>query len=98
MNIVKNNLDYNPEQKLEELGIQLSTPSSPVANYVNTIRSGNLVYFYNNFLTPCELEGFFNCPTWSLRIDETRYDIEKDKFNHYDTFLQIADYKVFYIP
>ena len=44
MNIVKNNLDYNPEQKLEELGIQLSTPSSPVANYVNTIRSGNLVY------------------------------------------------------
>ncbi len=61
-------------------------------------RSGNLVYFYNNFLTPCELEGFFNCPTWSLRIDETRYDIEKDKFNHYDTFLQIADYKVFYIP
>jgi enamine deaminase RidA (YjgF/YER057c/UK114 family) len=44
LNIVKNNLDYNPEQKLEELGIQLSTPSSPVANYVNTIRSGNLVY------------------------------------------------------
>ena len=61
-------------------------------------RSKEIIYFYNNFLTPCELEGFFNCPTWSLRIDETRYDIEKDKFDHYDTFLQIADYKVFYLP
>ena len=40
----KNNSDYNPEQKLEELGIQLSTPSSPVANYVNTVKTGNLVF------------------------------------------------------
>ena len=61
-------------------------------------RSDNIVYFYNNFLTPCELEGFFNCPTWSLRIDETRYDINKDQFKHFDSFLQIADYKVFYLP
>jgi len=58
----------------------------------------NLVYFYNNFLTPCELEGFFNCPTWSLRIDKTEYNIEQDKFTHFDSFLQIADYKVFYLP
>ena len=36
--------DYNPEQKLEELGIQLSSPSSPVANYVNTVRTGNLIF------------------------------------------------------
>jgi len=36
--------DYNPEQKLKELGIQLSSPSSPVANYVNTVRTGNLVF------------------------------------------------------
>ncbi len=61
-------------------------------------RSGNIVYFYNNFLTPCELEGYFGCPTWSLRIDETKYDIDKDKFVHFDTFLQIADYKIFYLP
>ena len=58
----------------------------------------NLIYFYNNFLTPCELEGFFNCPTWSLRIDKTEYNIEEDKFTHFDSFLQIADYKVFYLP
>jgi lipopolysaccharide assembly outer membrane protein LptD (OstA) len=61
-------------------------------------RDKNFIYFYNNFLTPCELEGFFNCPTWSLRIDKTKYDIEQDKFTHFDTFLQIADYKVFYLP
>ena len=61
-------------------------------------RKEEYLYFYNNFLTPCELEGYFNCPTWSLRIDETRYNIDKDKFDHYDTFLQIADYKVFYLP
>ena len=61
-------------------------------------RESNLLYFFDNFLTPCDLNGFFNCPTWSLRIDKTEYDIEKDKFTHFDTFLQIADYKLFYLP
>ena len=61
-------------------------------------REDNLLYFNNNFLTPCELEGYFNCPTWSLRVNKTKYNIEEDKFTHFDTFLQIADYKVFYLP
>jgi len=61
-------------------------------------RDNNLLYFYNNFLTPCELEGYFNCPTWSIRINKTQYDIKEDKFIHFDSFLQIADYKVFYLP
>ena len=61
-------------------------------------RVDNNVFFYNNFLTPCELVGYFGCPTWSLRIDKTKYNITDDKFTHYDTFLQIADYKVFYLP
>lgn len=61
-------------------------------------REQNIVNFYDNFITPCELEGFFNCPTWSLRIDKTEYNIEEDKFTHFDTFFQIADYKVFYLP
>ncbi len=61
-------------------------------------RENNILFFYNNFLTPCELEGFFNCPTWSIRIDKTEYNIEEDKFTHFDSFLQIADYKVFYLP
>ena len=62
------------------------------------VKSDGIITFYNNFLTPCELDGYFNCPTWSLRIDETRYNIDKDKFDHFDSFLQIADYKVFYLP
>ena len=61
-------------------------------------RNKNLIYFYNNFLTPCELNGFFNCPTWSLRIDKTEYNVLEDKFTHFDSFLQIADYKIFYLP
>ena len=39
-------------------------------------RSDNNLIFYNNFLTPCELEGFFNCPTWSLKIEKTKYMID----------------------
>ena len=34
--------DYDPEAKLKELGIELSTPLAPVANYVNAVRTGRL--------------------------------------------------------
>lgn len=34
----------DPETKLKEKGIVLSTPSNPVANYVNAVRVGNLLY------------------------------------------------------
>lgn len=33
-----------PEEKLEALGLTLPAVSSPVANYVSTVRTGNLVY------------------------------------------------------
>ncbi len=36
--------DYDPEAKLRDLGITLNTPSSPVANYVNAVRTGNLLF------------------------------------------------------
>lgn len=36
--------DYNPEAKLEALGIILPTPSAPVANYVNAVQTGNLIF------------------------------------------------------
>ena len=36
--------DYNPEANLKDLGIQLSTPSAPVANFVNAVRVGNLIF------------------------------------------------------
>ena len=36
--------DYNPEANLAKLGIELPTPASPVANYVNAVRTGNLLF------------------------------------------------------
>ena len=33
-----------PEQKLKQLGLDLGTVSAPVANYVNAVRTGNLLY------------------------------------------------------
>ncbi len=35
---------YDPEAKLRELGIELSTPPAPIANYVNAVRTGNLIF------------------------------------------------------
>jgi enamine deaminase RidA (YjgF/YER057c/UK114 family) len=35
-------VDY--DKKLKELGIELITPSKPVANYVKAVRTGNLLY------------------------------------------------------
>ena len=37
-------LAQNPEQKLIDKGIQLTIPSKPVANYVNAVRVGNLLF------------------------------------------------------
>ncbi|HZD70828.1 MAG TPA: RidA family protein, partial [Actinomycetes bacterium] len=34
----------SPEQRLEELGISLPEPARPVAAYVPTVRSGEMVY------------------------------------------------------
>lgn len=36
--------DYDPEAKLEELGITLPEPPQPVANYVNGVQAGNLIF------------------------------------------------------
>jgi len=35
---------YDPEARLAELGITLPPPATPVANYVNGVRTGNLVF------------------------------------------------------
>lgn len=37
-------MNYNPEEKLKELGITLPEPPKPVANYVNGVRTGNLIF------------------------------------------------------
>lgn len=36
--------DYNPEAKLAALNITLPDPPQPVANYVNGVRAGNLIF------------------------------------------------------
>lgn len=36
--------DFDPEARLAELGVELPIPSAPVANYVRTVRTGNLVF------------------------------------------------------
>lgn len=36
--------EYSPEEKLKSMGIELPKPATPVANYVNTVRVGNLVF------------------------------------------------------
>ncbi len=38
-------ITQTPEQNLKSLGITLPKQSSPIANYVNYVRTGNLVYF-----------------------------------------------------
>lgn len=35
---------YDPEARLKELNITLPEPPSPVANYVNGVRAGNLIF------------------------------------------------------
>jgi len=35
---------WDAESKLQDLGIELPAPSSPVANYVNAVRTGNLLF------------------------------------------------------
>jgi len=36
--------EYDPEQKLKELKIELPPPAKPIANYVKYVRTGNLIY------------------------------------------------------
>jgi len=61
-------------------------------------KKGNYMIFKESFLTPCDIKGFFNCPTWALKIKKTNYNIEEDYFRHFNTFIQIADRKVMYLP
>jgi enamine deaminase RidA (YjgF/YER057c/UK114 family) len=36
--------DYDVEERIISMGIELKSPSPPVANYVNSVRTGNLVF------------------------------------------------------
>ena len=49
--------DYNPEAKLESLGIVVSQPATPVANFVNSVQVGNLLFLSGN--GPLKADGKF---------------------------------------
>jgi enamine deaminase RidA (YjgF/YER057c/UK114 family) len=36
--------NFNPEARLKELGIELPSAPNPVANYVNGVKTGNLIF------------------------------------------------------
>ena len=42
--LAQNKSEYDPEAKLLELGIKLSEPSAAIGNYVNAVRTGNLIF------------------------------------------------------
>ena len=42
--ILINAQKMDPEARIKELGIQLITPTAPVANYVKAVRVGNILY------------------------------------------------------
>ena len=42
------------EQRLEELGVELPEPAGPLANYVTTVQTGNLVFTSGHGLVPSE--------------------------------------------
>ena len=67
-------------------------------NSENLNKKDNTIIFSDSFITPCDLEGFFNCPTWSLKVKKTKYNINDDFFEHFSTFIQIADKKIMYLP
>ena len=56
------------------------------------------LYFNKSFITPCDLNGIFGCPTWTLKVRKTKYIISKDQFRHFNAFLSIADKKIAYLP
>lgn len=49
--------EVSPEARLQALGITLPPPPSPVANYVPTVRTGNLVFLSGH--APLQPEGGF---------------------------------------
>ncbi len=40
--------DYDVEERIKSLGIELVEPAKPIANYVNSVRTGNLVFMAGN--------------------------------------------------
>ena len=69
--IVEDAVDrYDPEAKLKELGIILNAPSAPVANYVNAVRTGNLIFLAGKGPRKADGENITGKLGADLTIDE----------------------------
>lgn len=64
---VENLYDYNVEEKISDLRIELVTPPKPVANYVPAVKTGNLIFLSGKI--PKDKEG--NLITGKLGTDLT---------------------------
>jgi len=42
--ILEEHYNYDVEEKIKSLGIELAEPSKPVANFVNAVRTGNQIF------------------------------------------------------
>jgi len=49
--------DYDIEERIKSLGIELVEPAKPIANYVNSVKTGNLVFMAGN--GPGKSDGTF---------------------------------------
>lgn len=67
-------------------------------NALTLVKKGNFMTFNDSFITPCDLKGVFNCPTWSLKVKKTKYNIDEDFFQHFSTFINVADKKIAWLP
>ena len=62
--------NYDPEAKLEKLGLELTTPSTPVANYVHAVRTGNLIFLAGKGPTTAEGERITGKLGADLTVEE----------------------------
>lgn len=67
ISVNENLYNYNVEEKINDLGIQLENPEKPVANYVPAVKTGNLIFLSGKI--PKDEEG--NLITGKLGTDLT---------------------------
>ncbi|WP_194525083.1 RidA family protein [Zobellia roscoffensis] len=65
--LAQNEAEYDPEARLQAMGVELSQPSAPMANYVNAVRTGNLIFLSGKGPTKADGENI----TGKLGVDLT---------------------------
>lgn len=66
----ENLYNYNVEEKIKELGIELETPAKPVANYVGAVKTGNLIFLSGKISKNAEGELILGKLGTDLTVEE----------------------------